>query len=101
MQETGKDLLRQCRCHFLVNNQQVTCRTKHIDVHYHFVRDLMERGEIEFMFVPGDMNISDGLTKNLGGDVFKWHTEIMLCGTPNTSRESVENNNILYLMNSE
>ena len=47
-----------------MKNQQVGQRTKHIDVRYHFIRDLWENGELQVSFVKSEENESDLLTKN-------------------------------------
>ena len=47
-----------------VNPVQESC-TKHINIQYHFICDLISAKEIELMFVPGEMNPSDMFTKNL------------------------------------
>jgi len=49
---------------YLVKNQQVSARTKHIDVRHHFVRDLYEDKRIEVRFQRSENNPSDLLTKN-------------------------------------
>ena len=43
---------------------QESC-TKHINIRYHFIRDLISAKELELMFVPGEMNPADMFTKNL------------------------------------
>ena len=35
--------------------------SKHIDIQYHFIRDLVSAKEVELMFVPGEMNPARGL----------------------------------------
>ena len=40
-------------------------RTKHIDIRYHFICDLVSAKEVDLMFVPGEMNPTDMFTKNL------------------------------------
>jgi hypothetical protein len=46
-------------------------RVKHIDIAYHFVRDLFKRGRIHVEFVRTKDIAVDGLTKPLQGDHFK------------------------------
>ena len=43
-------------------------QTKHIDVHYHFVREQVLSGEVELMHVSTDRQIADIFTKPLGLD---------------------------------
>ena len=40
-------------------------RTKHIDVRYHFIKDHVEKGNIEMYFVPTENRIADIFTKPL------------------------------------
>ena len=40
-------------------------RTKHIDVRYHFIKDHVEKGNIELYFVPTDYQLADLFTKPL------------------------------------
>ena len=40
-------------------------RTKHIDVRYHFIKDHVEKGNIEMYFVPTENQIADIFTKPL------------------------------------
>ena len=46
-------------------------RTKHIEVHYHFVRECLLTGEIELVYVPTDQETADIFTKPLGLDKFQ------------------------------
>ena len=49
----------------LVNHQQVHGRTKHIDIKYHFVCDLVETGRIKVEYCASENMIADILTKGL------------------------------------
>jgi len=40
-------------------------RTKHIDVHHHFVKEHTKSGEIVFQYIPSTENIANILTKSL------------------------------------
>ena len=40
-------------------------RTKHIDIRYHFIRDLVQSGEIIVDYIPSQSNLADVLTKPL------------------------------------
>jgi hypothetical protein len=50
---------------YLVRNQQVGQRTKHIDVRWHFIRELYERKELTVKFVRSENNEADINTKNV------------------------------------
>ena len=49
----------------LMKNPQYHARTKHISVQFHFIRELIEEGEIEFHFVGTNMQCADFLTKGV------------------------------------
>ena len=40
-------------------------RTKHIEVHYHFVREKVIEGEVDLMYVNTNQQVADILTKGL------------------------------------
>lgn len=46
-------------------------RTKHIDLRYHFIRDLVEKDILELSFVPTEHQLADILTKPLDTDRFE------------------------------
>ena len=48
-------------------------RTKHIDLRYHYIRELVEQEIIEVVFVRSEANISDIFTKNLRQILFDKH----------------------------
>ena len=51
---------------FVSENPVTEKRTKHIDIRYHYIRDVIEQGYVEVLFVPGMDNPADIFTKNLG-----------------------------------
>ena len=52
----------------LAKNPLFHARTKHIEVHYHFVRERILSGEVELQYVPTDRQNADIFTKPLGLD---------------------------------
>ncbi|GAV63500.1 hypothetical protein CFOL_v3_07018, partial [Cephalotus follicularis] len=55
-------------------------RTKHIDIIYHFIKDHIEKGDIELVFVPTEEQVVDIFTKPLDEQTFsKFRLEIGLC----------------------
>ncbi|KAJ3534558.1 hypothetical protein NM688_g7116 [Phlebia brevispora] len=40
--------------------------SKHIDIHYHYIREVVERNEVEVLHIAGEENLADIFTKNLG-----------------------------------
>ena len=51
---------------FIATNPVQECRTKHIDICYHYIRQMVEDGKIKVEFIPGNDNPADMFTKNLG-----------------------------------
>ena len=50
---------------FIASNPVQESHTKHINIWYHFIHDLVSAKEVDLMFVPGEMNPTDMFTKNL------------------------------------
>ena len=50
---------------FIVSDAVQESCTKHIDIHYHYIHELVVAKEVELQFVPGEMNPADMFTKNL------------------------------------
>jgi ribonuclease HI len=59
----------------LISNQKFSNRSKHIDTKYHYVKHLVEAGEIELKYCTTDDNIADMMTKPLGSIKLKKFTE--------------------------
>ncbi|XP_071708550.1 secreted RxLR effector protein 161-like [Rutidosis leptorrhynchoides] len=47
-------------------------RTKYIDIRYHFIKDRVEKGNVELYFVPTKSQLADLLTKALDEPTFKY-----------------------------
>jgi hypothetical protein len=47
----------------LMKNDSCHGRTKHIDVKYHYIRDLVKEGTINFQYLPSGELLADSLTK--------------------------------------
>ncbi len=76
---------------FLVNNPQVGQRTKHIDTRYHFVRDMIQRGEVQAVYVRSENNHADLCTKNLNKNLFGKHGDCIINGDlGSVAREDVK-----------
>ncbi len=50
----------------LARNPMFHARTKHIEVHYHFIREKILAGEIDFIYVSTKDQVADIFTKVLG-----------------------------------
>ena len=56
---------------FISNNPVQERRSKHIDVCYHYIRELVEEKKIDLKYIPGSENPADMFTKNLGPQLFE------------------------------
>lgn len=52
-------------CISLAKEARFHARTKHIDVHYHFVCECIEDGTLKIIHLPSIEMLADGLTKPL------------------------------------
>ena len=55
----------------IVRNLVFHARTKHIEVHYHYVREKLSTGEINLAYVPTQDNLADLFTKALPCEKFE------------------------------
>ena len=62
----------------LASNPLSSARTKHIDVRFHFVRELLSSGIIAVKYVPTSEQRADILTKALVGPIFREHRDFMM-----------------------
>jgi len=46
---------------------------KHTEIHYHYIREQIEKGEVKVFAVPMTENVADMFTKNLGPTLFLKH----------------------------
>jgi hypothetical protein len=52
-----------------VKNQQVSARTKHIDIRHHYMRELQAKKDIDVRFKRSEENSADIMTKNTTRDI--------------------------------
>jgi hypothetical protein len=57
---------------FLVKNLTYHSKTNHIDIQYHFVRDMVEEKKVLMMKVDTLNNVADSLTKYVRIENFSW-----------------------------
>lgn len=55
----------------VIKAENITRRSRHIEIRYHLIRDLVEKGEIDIRLIPSADNKADGLTKPLPAPPFK------------------------------
>ena len=65
---------------WLVKNQQVGPRTKHIQIRAHWIRELQDSSAISVRFCRSENNTSDIMTKNVEQKTFSKHSEAMKNG---------------------
>jgi hypothetical protein len=57
---------------FMLKNPAYHSKTKHIDIQYHFVRDMVEEKKVLLMKVDTLKNVADSLTKYVSIEKFSW-----------------------------
>jgi phosphoribosyl-AMP cyclohydrolase len=57
---------------FLAKNPTYHSKTNHIDIQYHFVRDMVEEKKVLLMKVDTLNNVADSLTKSVSTENFSW-----------------------------
>ena len=62
----------------LAANPLSSARTKHIDVRFHFIRELVRTGTIAVEHIPTKEQRADILTKALVGAIFREHRNFLL-----------------------
>ena len=55
---------------FIASNPVTEKQSKHIDIRYHYICEVINRGLTKVYFIDGDNNPTDLLTKNLGSVKF-------------------------------
>ena len=55
----------------VARNPVFHARMKHIEVHYHYVRERLSAGEISLVYVPTQDNLADLFTKALSREKFE------------------------------
>ena len=65
---------------FIASNSVTKKWSKHIDIHFHYIQEVIERKLTEVFFINGDKNPANLLTKNLGSVKFlQFRPEYGLC----------------------
>ena len=57
----------------LIKSRANSSKGKHIDLNYHYIQDIVERGEIKVYFVPSADMMVDPMTKGLTMNQFRVH----------------------------
>ncbi|KAL7610818.1 hypothetical protein Lser_V15G12059 [Lactuca serriola] len=67
---------------FLTQNPVSHKRAKHIDLDYHFIRELVSSGKLHTKFVPTKLQVADIFTKSLPRHQFEFFREKLCIGPP-------------------
>ena len=59
---------------FMTDNATSSTRTRHIDIRWHFTRNLVKDQVIEIIFCKSAENKADGYTKNVSSDIYEAHS---------------------------
>ena len=55
---------------FIASNPVTEPRSKHIDIRYHYIREVYNKGIVDVFYIDGNDNPADIFTKNLGAVKF-------------------------------
>ena len=55
----------------LARNPVIHGRTKHIEVHYHFIRERVQAGDVDLLHINTNLSVADIFTKVLGVNMLK------------------------------
>ena len=70
---------------YLARNPVFHARTKHIEVHYHFIRERILAGDVDLQHINTNLQTADIFTKALGADTlwqFMIDVWLMIPGLP-------------------
>jgi hypothetical protein len=74
----------------LSKNPALHGRSKHIDVRFHFLRDLYKKGVIDLVFCKSEDYIADILTKPFKSRIFvKFRNLLRLCSSKDAIKKGV------------
>lgn len=83
----------------LVKNTEHHKLTKHIDVKYHYIRELVAKEEIKTVYVPSDKQLADFLTKPLSRDKFKSNCDSLFINTLENYKKKISKLKVGVLRN--
>ena len=63
---------------FIAKQEASSDRTKHVDIRYHFIKDMVKKHVVVLDHVPGTDNVADLFTKNLGKHLYSKHAATVL-----------------------
>ena len=60
-----------------INNGANSSKGKHIEIHYHYIRDIIQKAEIEVSYIPPSDMIADPMIKRIATEKFVKHVSLM------------------------
>ena len=72
---------------FLAYNAKTGSRTNHVDIWYHYVRELVQNGEVQILFVRSENIDSNIFMNNTSKTIYDDHLEKFLGTTSDESQE--------------
>lgn len=57
----------------MVENPKTTLRSRHLNISYHYIRELVAKGAIKLKYIPSNLQLAYGYTKILGNEAFETH----------------------------
>ncbi|KAK1425109.1 hypothetical protein QVD17_20454 [Tagetes erecta] len=69
---------------FLTQNPISHKRAKHIDLDYHFIRELVTSGKLHTKFIPTKLQVADIFTKSLPRSQFEFFRNLLHLGPPSS-----------------
>ena len=72
---------------FLAYNAKTGGRTKHVDIHYNYVREFVQNREVQILFVRSENNDIDIFTKNTAKKTYVEHSGKFMGATNDESKE--------------
>ncbi|MBT0984615.1 Ty1/Copia family ribonuclease HI, partial [Salmonella enterica subsp. enterica serovar Typhimurium] len=62
---------------FMIKSGANSSKGKHIDIKYHYIQDIVERGEVKVDYIPSEEMVADPMTKGLSLEKFREHVSTM------------------------
>ena len=75
---------------FLEKNHSVKQRTKHIDIKYHFIRELVQQGKLTIRYCPTQEMTADIFTKPLSKQPFTKHRNQLMNITEHSHHQNIQ-----------
>ena len=79
-------LMWQQKCFFFSSNLVYHKRVKHVELDYHFLRELVIAGKLRTQYVPSHLQVADIFTKSISRPIFEFfRSKLHVCSNPTLS----------------